>query len=152
MKAFSIKQPWAWLICKGIKDVENRTWWLHMPPLLNHPSYAKNVPMRIYVHAGKSKIPFSELFSIVHFIEERGLNLFEEFPGAIPPDEMFGAIIGEVDIVGCKYRFGEENDNLYSKWHEVGMYGFYLANPVLYDIPFPCKGKLGLFEPIIQKD
>lgn len=26
MKALSIRQPWAWLIAQGIKDVENRTW------------------------------------------------------------------------------------------------------------------------------
>ena len=26
MKAISIKQPWAYLIVYGIKDIENRTW------------------------------------------------------------------------------------------------------------------------------
>ncbi len=26
MKAFSIRQPWAWLIVNGITSVENRTW------------------------------------------------------------------------------------------------------------------------------
>jgi len=26
MKALSIRQPWAWLIVMGYKDVENRTW------------------------------------------------------------------------------------------------------------------------------
>lgn len=26
MKIISIKQPWAWLVVNGIKDVENRTW------------------------------------------------------------------------------------------------------------------------------
>ena len=26
MKALSIKQPWAWLIVNGYKDIENRTW------------------------------------------------------------------------------------------------------------------------------
>ena len=26
MKLLTIKQPWASLICLGIKDVENRTW------------------------------------------------------------------------------------------------------------------------------
>lgn len=26
MKVLSIQQPWAALICAGIKDVENRTW------------------------------------------------------------------------------------------------------------------------------
>ncbi len=26
MKALSIRQPWAWLIVHGYKDIENRTW------------------------------------------------------------------------------------------------------------------------------
>ena len=42
MKALSIRQPWAWLICTGQKDIENRSWKL--------PS--KMVGKRIYVHAG----------------------------------------------------------------------------------------------------
>ena len=26
MKIISVRQPWAWLIVQGYKDVENRTW------------------------------------------------------------------------------------------------------------------------------
>ncbi|HDU8694716.1 TPA: ASCH domain-containing protein, partial [Morganella morganii subsp. morganii] len=26
MKAISIRQPWAWLIVNGHKDIENRSW------------------------------------------------------------------------------------------------------------------------------
>ncbi|MCP4687042.1 MAG: ASCH domain-containing protein, partial [Desulfobacterales bacterium] len=26
MKALSIRQPWAWLIANGYKDIENRSW------------------------------------------------------------------------------------------------------------------------------
>lgn len=29
MKALSVKQPWAWLIANGHKDIENRTWNTH---------------------------------------------------------------------------------------------------------------------------
>ena len=37
MKALSIRQPWAWLIVRGIKDVENRTWRTgYRGPLLIH--------------------------------------------------------------------------------------------------------------------
>jgi len=78
-------------------------------------------------------------------------SLTEEFMlnGAPVPGMLTtGAIIGEVDIVGCLYRHGEENPN-YSPWHEIGMYGLLLANPALYDKPIPCKGKLGFFEPDI---
>ena len=26
MKVLSVKQPWAYLLCASIKDIENRTW------------------------------------------------------------------------------------------------------------------------------
>ena len=52
MLALSFKQPWAWLVAAGIKDVDNRTWWLHMPPFLNYPAD----PRRIYVHASKTSV------------------------------------------------------------------------------------------------
>ena len=124
----SIKQPWAWLICAGYKDVENRTWWLHMPPLLNHPSYANNVPMRIYVHAGKE-------------IDKLTLKDFDRIYDKIGHGvgwHSYGAIIGEVTITGCV-------DHSDSPWF-VGPYGFTLSNPVLYDKPIPYRGQLGFFE------
>ena len=41
IKVLSVRQPWAWLICAGFKDVENRSW---------KTSYQG----RLYIHAGKS--------------------------------------------------------------------------------------------------
>jgi len=144
MKALSIKQPWAWLICAGYKDVENRTWHIHMPPLLNYPA----TPRRIYVHTGKAidKEAFRWIAARIPMSTTKKFMV-----NGLPNRGMFitGAIIGEVDIIGCKYHYGDENDNLYSVWHEVGMYGLLLANPILYDKPIPCKGKLGFFEPSI---
>jgi ASCH domain len=37
MKALSVRQPWAWLIIAGHKDVENRSWTTtYRGPLLIH--------------------------------------------------------------------------------------------------------------------
>lgn len=37
MKAISIRQPWAWLIVAGHKDIENRTWAItYRGPILIH--------------------------------------------------------------------------------------------------------------------
>ena len=41
MKVLSVQQPWATMICSGIKDVENRTW------------KPKENPGRILIHASK---------------------------------------------------------------------------------------------------
>lgn len=131
MKALSIKQPWAWLICAGYKDVENRSW-------------RTDFRGRIYVHAGKKadEVVWADVFrGRVADVD----SIFRAMRESNKPEQL-GAIIGEVDIVGCKFRFGEENDNLYSPWHVPGQYGLILKNPVLYDKPIPYKGQLGFFE------
>jgi len=135
MKALSMKQPWAWLVCAGIKDTENRYWRL-----------VSGLPRHIYVHASKTmdKLAFEWLArNIPKDVLARAMV------AGVPNPGMFitGAIIGEVDLVSCKFREGDTNANLFSMWHMIGQWGFELANPVLYDKPIPCPGMLGLFEP-----
>ena len=136
MRALSIKQPWAWLICAGHKDIENRNWMFSMLP------YSANNPdvkaARIYVHAGKT----SDVETIGNgcdnelWILERLTNYQRE--GYYNAAFNRGAIIGEVDITGCVTASA-------SPWFE-GPYGFVLANPVFYDKPIPYRGRLGFFE------
>lgn len=124
MKCLSIRQPWAWLICAGLKDIENRTW-------------RTSFRGRIYVHAGQTMD--------VNF---PGRSLTEDWilvnlsPSARRAYHISrrhrGAIIGEVDIVDCICQSD-------SPWFE-GPYGFVLRNPCLYPSPVPYKGRLGLFE------
>ena len=45
MKAISIKQPWAYLIAAGIKDIENRTW----------KCPQKYIGERVLIHASKTQ-------------------------------------------------------------------------------------------------
>jgi len=147
MKALSIKQPWAWLICAGmpltekvdlgkgmltvklsgkvvIKDIENRSWSI--------PSWFK-LPQRIYVHAPKKRD--EEAMKWLFNKGFAGMMVLALYTVGVPT----GAIIGEVDIVDCVTASD-------SPWF-VGPYGFVLANPELYDKLMPCKGKLGFFEP-----
>lgn len=151
MKALSIKQPWAQLICAGmlltekvdsgegmstvrlhgkvvIKDIENRNW-----PI---PSWFK-LPQRIYVHASKKRDE-----NAMWWLMEKGFApavILGLYTDRVP----IGCIIGEVDIVSCV----TSSD---SPWFE-GPYGFVLANPQLYEKPTPCKGKLGFFQPEGEK-
>jgi hypothetical protein len=47
IQALSIKQPWAWLIVRGYKDVENRTWWTAFRgPFLVHAG--KSIDLEAY--------------------------------------------------------------------------------------------------------
>ena len=129
IKVLSIRQPWAWLICSRIKDVENRTW-------------KTNYRGRLYIHAGKSfdwnAIPFCVninrplLASLIkaHFVFSQKLRLstYDEF----------GAIIGYVDFVDCV-------QNSRSIWAEPGLFHWKFDNANFID-PIPLKGQLGIFE------
>jgi hypothetical protein len=117
MKALSIRQPWAWLIVHGHKDIENRQW---------RTLYRG----KILVHAAKGIT--EEEYAIAYVLaEEQGVEL--------PPFKELerGGIVGEVEIVDCVDRDA-------SPWF-FGEWGFVLAKAK--PLPFrPMKGKLGLFK------
>lgn len=123
MKALSIRQPWAWLIVAGYKDIENRRW-------------STGFRGRIYIHASK-KFDKDGLAAII----SGRMNVSQSVQDTLSHKTHWerGAIIGEVDVVDCVTQSS-------SPWF-TGPYGFVLKNPVLYDRPISCKGKLGLFEP-----
>jgi len=138
MKALSIKQPWAWLICAGYKDYENRDWSLPKSFYL---------PQRIYIHAGKRVDDKGavwlwdnkERLGIQGIIKE-WTDICNFWKGSF--------LIGSVDIVGQII----ENDLRWfgnPKWF-TGEYGFLLANPTLFNTPIPYKGRLGFFEVEIE--
>lgn len=142
MKALSIKQPWAWLICTGYKDIENRNWRIGRNP--RHGQYSSRdidnfsikLPERVYVHAGKQSDLTQETLDFIHKVMT--VPLTHEYGSTWKDVLNFGALIGEVDIVDCV----TESD---SPWF-VGKYGFVLANPLLYPKPIPCRGYLGFFD------
>ena len=129
MRALSIKQPWAWLICAGYKDVENRTF--------DAPRCG-----RIYVHAGK-KVDNEGAIWLWENKEQLGIQgCIKEWVDICNTWKQ-SAIIGEVEIsfVTLQHK---------SPWF-TGPLGYILANPTLYNKPIPCKGKLGFFEPDFRR-
>lgn len=77
MKALSIKQPWAWLIVNGIKDIENRTW-------------KTKFRGKFLVHASKG-------------VDVKRYNELLDKGVKLPPISEFkrGGIVGEAEIVDC---------------------------------------------------
>ena len=130
MKVLSVKQPWASLICSGIKDVENRTW------------KPKEVPGRILIHAGSTKV--SSNFFDNNREEYESYITNEIFYGNLPQLDTLptGAIIGfvtvsgfEDDYTGSVWDGGSQN----IKWK--------LEDAWLFDEPIlNVKGKLNLFD------
>ncbi len=127
--ALSIKQPWAWLIVSGNKDIENR-------------NNIKNFRGKFLIHASKQ---FADLwFGIGAPVQnelayEKCHGRFYDFADGEDFDK--GGIIGYATITGCV----EESD---SPWF-VGKYGLIIEDP--HGLPFtPCKGKLSFFKPEIE--
>jgi len=124
MLTLSIRQPWAWLIMNGGKDIENRTW-------------NTNVRGRVLIHAAKgvTKEEWREAWDWVRRVApaawEKGCAEIQA--GTIDR----GGIIGSVEIVDCVRHSA-------SPWFG-GPYGFVLRAP--QPLPFqPLRGQLGFFE------
>lgn len=118
--ALSIRQPWAWLIVNGHKDIENREW----------PTRFRG---HFLVHAGKgmTRAEYEGAVDTIDYVGRKDIVL--------PPFEALerGGIVGEAEIVGC-VLISE------SKWF-FGRYGFQIAHGK--PLPFrPCKGSLGFFK------
>ncbi len=81
MKALSIRQPWAWLIANGHKDIENRTW-------------RTKFRGKFLVHAGKK-------------FDNAGYDwVANEMNIALPDKKAFelGGIVGRAEIIACVSR------------------------------------------------
>jgi hypothetical protein len=128
----SVRQPWAWLIIQGYKNIENRSQRCH-------------IQKTIALHASTTNTR-NEYAAALALIADRGLDI------TLPPieDLVTGAIVGLVDIVDCV----TQSD---SPWF-TGEYGWVLANP-RSGIPVPQRGQQGFFPveyefsppPIVQR-
>ena len=117
-RAISIRQPWAWLIVNGIKDVENRNW----------RTYYRGP---VLVHAGQK---------IEHYAYDYVVETISDTIIIPPPDQLeCGGIVGVTTIIDCIESFSD------SPWHVLGTYGFILQESK--PLPFmPCKGKSNFFK------
>lgn len=126
-KALSIRQPWAWLIVNGYKDIENRTW-------------STELRGEILIHASKT-MTNADYQSAVNFLESLKKDANIALPNISIPhkkDLEFGGIVGTAVITACV----TESD---SPWY-TGDYGFVLED--VKPLPFkPCLGKLSFFTP-----
>ena len=130
MKALSVKNPWALLICHNIKPIENRTW-------------STTFRGRIYIHCSAKSL-HGNIKAM--FTDQQWKSLSEDQEYMITGHWPNGCIIGEVDIIDCVIGHS-------SVWAEHAapgdkpIYNWVLANPVLYDQPIEnVKGALSLWE------
>lgn len=77
LPVLSIRQPWAWLIVNGHKDIENRTWKTHFRG-------------KVLVHAGKK---WDENVTLADIKAMYGVE--------VPRRLKTGGIVGMVEITDC---------------------------------------------------
>lgn len=115
----SIRQPWAWLIVSGWKNIENRTW-------------STNVRGQILIHASNG-MTRSEYDACSLFMMAQGMGSIQ-----LPAYERLerGGIVGSAVILDCVTSHSSE-------WF-TGPYGFVLGDAMRLEF-LPCNGRLGFF-------
>ena len=83
MKVIVIRQPWAWLIVHGFKDIENRTW-------------ATRYRGTLLIQASAGRPTKRKLEEARLFARKRGIELPEDFER--------GGIVGMVQLKDCVTR------------------------------------------------
>lgn len=132
--ALSLKQPWASLICIGLKDVENRTWQTDYRGRLFIVASSTNVLADFeqgHIHQ-----------SIVDEIQRQQKKGNVPMLNTLPQS----AVIGYVDLVDCT---GEEVESIWSYGSlEDGNVNWILENAYIFDEPqlVGIKAKYFLFE------
>lgn len=119
MRAISVRQPWAWLLANGHKEVENRTW-------------ETTFRGRFLIHAGKTmtKRDYAE---VVEFLVDISS------PVQLPAfdDLVRGGVVGIAELHGCVSACANP--------YFFGPYGFLVRNA--RPLPFVSfKGQLGFFD------
>lgn len=118
----TIKNPWAYLIIRGLKDVENRSW-------------KTNYRGKLLIHTSQSPIKFNsfEIFTPDQIKTIQTNNI--DFNNLIN-----SAIIGEVELIDCI-----QNSN--SIWAESGQWHWVMKNPIIYTSPIlNVKGSLSIWK------
>src|SRR5712692_3895082 len=78
VRTLSLRQPWAWLVVNGYKDIENRSW------RTNHRG-------ALLIHAS----------STTTTLQADLRRVKNEYAVDVPANLKFGGVVGIVDVVDC---------------------------------------------------
>lgn len=115
LRCLSVRQPWAWALVMGAKDIENRSWTTdYRGPVVIHASSNKTVVNDI-VRSAREVLP--------------------------QPPFTFSAFIGVVDVLDIVPLSEDLESNPWA-W---GTYCWRVGNARRFLEPIPAKGKLNLY-------
>lgn len=127
MKVLTVKNPWAWLIIHGGKDIENRTW-------------KTNFRGRVLIHVAQWPDEYAGAFlNKIYGALDHNTRRFLRSPKST--QLRFGQIIGSVEIVDCVRDHS-------SVWAQPDCWHWVLRDPqpITFRDGEIVKGKLGLWE------
>lgn len=123
MKVLTIRQPWASLIIKGVKEYEFRSW-------------KTNYRGKILIHAG------------LGVDKEPCIRLKEYLKEELPKGKIIGSAV-ITDCIKVDKKFKEdrmkENSKVYATSPYDEAYAWKLENVQVFENPIEAKGKLGLW-------
>lgn len=144
MKALAIRQPWAWAVINGIKDIENREWGESYPAR----RFAERFRGRFVVHASANHL------SDARWNEEwdgycdtalrawraggTGCAEAHEVIPDVSEDLSFGRLLGTVELIAVVTQSP-------SPWF-FGPVGLVLREPRRFTQPIPFSGRQGFFD------
>lgn len=115
MIALSVRQPWAWALVTGRKDVENRTW------MTSHRG-------RLWIHAAKvTPDP-----GAIAWIRSQIPHV------SVPNHYATGALVGYVTLTDCLVVSD-------SPWYAGGCFAWVVTDAVALKKTVPMRGRQGLF-------
>ena len=138
MKTLSGYAEWFWLMAHTppIKPVENRSW-----SLASKGIHRSDLPLRIYLHASKTKTPIDEYNFITRNLTTEQYEQFRR----VEWDKLRGHVFAEVTIIDEITADDIGIPESRSHWF-FGKFGFVVRDGKLLETPISYKGQLGFFE------
>lgn len=127
--ALSLSPLMAWLVVHGHCDVINN-------------SLLTAFRGELYIHATRVQLrgQFAQIYAFASSVSQ---DLAAKIPYFADLNrDWSGGIVGRVDVVDV---FAPESDKFTSFWHERGMAGWRVANPMAFDMRVPCRGRPGFW-------
>lgn len=128
MKALTVRQPWAHLIVKGIKTIENRSWTSHYRGWL-------------LIHSSLTQEEFEE--AELGLTKDESRDLIEAMDGPCWSGHIIGAVkVADIITGTAAKKLGAH----FSDW-AFGPLCWVLESAVAFEKPIKHTGQVGLWEP-----
>jgi hypothetical protein len=172
LKTLSIRNPWAYLVAYGVKDVENRSWktdyrgdfLIHCSGKPDDWPYHSDLPPRVLERVRKNramKTPFEKLdpdlkgwvrlfnFCVSHYHLPEVMPDDREQSDKMARDALkeFGPALRSGAIIGQATLVDIVYNKSKSHWAEKNAFHWIVENPKVFDEPIlDVKGKLKLWD------